>query len=263
VSPPIRRHGTEVRVRVPDSIVPINAFRVWWADPISRLHSLNAETVWRPLQWTTARCTKNAHEAPTEGCTCGLYASKELDELLPLAASMVPVHGERHPRFILGRVELAGKVVEHTNGYRAERARVAEIIPVSGLPTPAERVACRYGVPLGAEIRAPAIPHYAMRGIIGSVPAVRAFPPPRKPRLSVILSSLWAVLVWSTVCLFFAVTALRGVLWDHRLTLSDWWLCGIVVISLMGLVRVKAFLLDAIRGLRMLTRRDKAKDSEP
>ena len=33
---------------------------------------------------------------------------------------------------VLGRVALSGKVIEHDFGYRAERARIAELIPFRG-----------------------------------------------------------------------------------------------------------------------------------
>jgi hypothetical protein len=65
----------------PDAIEPITAFRLWTASD-GELKSLNGDARWEPGQWTIARCSRTAHKAPSEGCSCGLYAAKELDELL-------------------------------------------------------------------------------------------------------------------------------------------------------------------------------------
>jgi hypothetical protein len=53
---------------------------------------------------------------------------------------------------ILGRVELAGKVIEYTSGYRAERARITELTPVAGTEREAMRLANRLGLPMTAPI---------------------------------------------------------------------------------------------------------------
>ena len=58
---------------------------------------------------------------------------------------------------VVGRVELAGKVIEHDFGYRAERARVAEVFTVDGAADWAEAVAARYRVPVGERIPASAM----------------------------------------------------------------------------------------------------------
>jgi hypothetical protein len=66
------------------------------------------------------------HRAPVEGCGCGFYAFKDLDTLVrelsyPAGADIV-----------LGRVDLAGKIIEHEFGYRAEWARIRKLIPIEG-----------------------------------------------------------------------------------------------------------------------------------
>jgi hypothetical protein len=70
---------------------------------------------------------------------------KELEPLTLLAF--------REGDLVIGRVDLAGKVIEHDFGYRAERARIAELIPAAGAERAALRVANRLGLRLGAPPR--------------------------------------------------------------------------------------------------------------
>ena len=53
---------------------------------------------------------------------------------------------------ILGRFELAGKVIEYTDGYRAERARITQLTPVAGTEQQAMRLANRLGLPMTTPI---------------------------------------------------------------------------------------------------------------
>lgn len=50
---------------------------------------------------------------------------------------------------VFGRVELAGKVIEHETGYRAERARIAELIPTTTDGGVTLSIARRLGLPVG------------------------------------------------------------------------------------------------------------------
>ncbi len=56
------------------------------------------------------------------------------------------------PNVILGRVEFAGKVIECISGYRAERARIAELTPVVGTEREAMRLANHLGLPMTAPV---------------------------------------------------------------------------------------------------------------
>jgi hypothetical protein len=87
------------------------------------------------------------HTIPGEDCSCGFYATKTLDSVPRPYGSHV----------ILGRVQLAGKVIEYTAGYRAERARIAELIPLSGSEGSAKRLAFHLGLPL-APVTSPWMP---------------------------------------------------------------------------------------------------------
>jgi hypothetical protein len=132
-----------IDARVPDAIEPITAYRVWRTDSYGRLRSFNHHGAWVPSRWTVARCARDGGAAPLEGCTCGLYAAKELEDVLALAETL----GETTA--VVGRVELAGKVIEHDHGYRAELARVRDILPIEGQRARIEHIARRFGVPIG------------------------------------------------------------------------------------------------------------------
>jgi hypothetical protein len=120
---------------IPDMITPIEAYRLWkftiradgsWLSPIAA-----KGPAWQP-GWNTATCQtapvpllSAPHRAPAEGCACGLYGRMELDVAPSSGILDQSLWGE-----IAGKVELAGKVIEHEEGYRAERARLVELIPL-------------------------------------------------------------------------------------------------------------------------------------
>jgi hypothetical protein len=81
---------------------------------------------------------------------------KELDaQLLHFAAMAAHTVGRSGMEevFVLGRVELAGKVIEHELGYRAERARIVELIPLRDQQRTVEAIARRAGVAVGRPVR--------------------------------------------------------------------------------------------------------------
>jgi hypothetical protein len=158
--PPLRRDPLELEDPIPDAIEPITAFRVWRADLFLRLHSLNNEVQWQPDEWTVAECPWTGHRAPHEGCTCGLYAAKNFDFAMAIAAGVLTTTSPEDSMpttAIVGRVELAGKVIEHARGYRAEHARVVEILPIEGRSRLTLSVASRFGVPVGEAIPASSV----------------------------------------------------------------------------------------------------------
>jgi hypothetical protein len=92
---------------------------VWQWDSLG-LKSLNDQQ-WFPgcaLEANTARCRKE-HAAPKEGCTCGIYAAKDLAQLRRSGYAEYGVHGE---------VYLWGAVVEHRLGWRAQYAYPKSIV---------------------------------------------------------------------------------------------------------------------------------------
>ena len=166
--------------RAPDGTVPLVGYRMWL------VRDEDDEPVFFPLShpspnwkgatrgWVSASCWigsdefraslddelawdgPDPHRAPGEGCSCGFYAMKELDGQLLHVAAMA-AHGADRTRTdevsVLGRVELAGKVIEHEQGYRAERARIVELIPLRGHKPTVEAIARRAGVAVGRPVR--------------------------------------------------------------------------------------------------------------
>lgn len=72
--------------------------------------------------------------APTWGHTCGIYAVKNPDGVFRFQ--------QRTP--VVGRVEMWGNVIEHTNGYRASHARITDVWVPTHLM--AHQIAARYRV---------------------------------------------------------------------------------------------------------------------
>jgi hypothetical protein len=165
--------------QVPDSIEPLIGYRAWRFS--FGLHEASLFPLTGPVEpkvspwdgatrrWVTASCRfggldpvtdpmrehleriasklgsqldevlrRDPHSIPGEGCSCGFYAMKTLGGMLSLSGT----------GFILGRVELAGKVIEYTEGYRAERARIVELIPSAPNDRSAMRLALQLGLPL-------------------------------------------------------------------------------------------------------------------
>jgi DNA-binding CsgD family transcriptional regulator len=148
------------RDTVPDAIEPLTGYRMWalaltGLDP--GLHSLTCRGLggcpWEGTgsSWVQASCHMDEnpwHISPSEDCTCGLYAMPTLDRGLPWVGNGgVPT--------VMGRVELAGKVIEHEFGYRAEKARIAEFIPIEGAIRDVMRLGNRLGIPIAPALVPP------------------------------------------------------------------------------------------------------------
>jgi hypothetical protein len=155
---------------VPDGIQPILAYRFWWVDLGGTVYSFTGPTRWVGHEWVTATCAWPKvpweHAAPLEGCSCGIYAlkSRELAQMffgyLLRPQTPGPQLATRHGAFVGGVLELAGKIIEHDRGYRAQRVRIVEILPAAwdegraarAAPHIAARVAKQIGVRLGDPI---------------------------------------------------------------------------------------------------------------
>lgn len=151
----------------PDLIEPIVGYRAWRyiaSDRAVRLFPITAadddlgESEWEGAWsgWVRASCPTRdevAHVAPDEGCSCGFYAMKTPDAVATFTAmSQIRTHGDPADELnsiVFGRVELAGKVIEHETGYRAERAHIAELIPTTTDGGVTLSIARRLGLPLG------------------------------------------------------------------------------------------------------------------
>jgi hypothetical protein len=143
---------------VPDLIQPLVAYRMWgYSVDRQGLHlgAVNGGPWDRTERgWAVASCEwmrlgdaytapKLPHRAPNEYCTCGFYAMKTIPGARFLIEIASVARGNaagwldsdqtgdaRAFGCVFGRVELAGKVIEHRLGYRAERGRVLELIPL-------------------------------------------------------------------------------------------------------------------------------------
>jgi hypothetical protein len=95
-------------------------------------------------------CGSRPHEAPNEGCKCGFYAMRSITS--ELIGAVAGGHRWEEGGTVLGLVLLAGKVIEHDLGYRAERARIGELIPVRGRERWVKQLADRLGLPVGLAV---------------------------------------------------------------------------------------------------------------
>jgi hypothetical protein len=161
--------------RIPDGIAPIVGYRLWvytldygTAELHSLNHALNSVSWDPPLEtcewelagssWLVASCPRSigspGHIAPDEGCKCGFYAAREPLLLTELIRHILLRSERRLAAFgiVLGRVELAGKVIEHEDGYRAERVRITELNPIRGTEQSVMQLAGRLGLGLGHPI---------------------------------------------------------------------------------------------------------------
>ena len=177
---------------VPDGIEPIVGFRMWLYTltgsrphlyPLSSKGDGVASSPWdgSELGWVVASCGADPVDpghVPGWQCTCGFYATRNRSTLEDALFFLVHAfaEGRDDSGWILGRVELAGKIIEHDDGYRAQRARIVELIPIEGDESNGMRLAALLGVALGDPVAVGAPP-----------PPPRWLPPngPSTPRLRV------------------------------------------------------------------------------
>jgi hypothetical protein len=149
---------------VPDSVTPIVAWRYWrLGGGDGLLRSLTGRHQhWHPGQALHARCrfddvdrsdwrykmvsgfSPEPHPAPSEGCTCGLYAARSLEHLR--GQMLFGLH-----RMVVGQVSLWGKVIPGQHGYRAEFAYPARLCVFEGVISRDKAVLdslSAYGVPV-------------------------------------------------------------------------------------------------------------------
>jgi hypothetical protein len=181
--------------RVPDSLEPIAAYRAWFysiAGRTAQLYPLSGSSEWNAWDgagatWVTASCAlfrSPTHEAPSEDCSCGFYCLKELDLAVSHAEMfhLMTIRGLPLRQVVLGRILLSGSVIEHDLGYRAERARIAELIPFRGTERSIMVLAHRLGVGM-----APAVEPGSQEEVLLSMGGPPLRPParPRAPRKAI------------------------------------------------------------------------------
>jgi hypothetical protein len=227
--------------RIPDAIEPISAYRAWFYSierRMARLYPLSGPIqtpdAWRGAgsTWVTASCPmfgSAPHEVPSEGCSCGFYSVKELEAILFHAEMLhvLSMHTDLHERWndpvVIGRVLLSGKVIEHDLGYRAERARIAELIPFRGTERSIMVLADRLGVGM-----APAVepcPRDESDPLLGSIglPSAHALalrkiptPPPTDPLTGPVAGVL------AIVALIVSSVLMLAGIWQPPLLVAFW-----------------------------------------
>jgi hypothetical protein len=120
----------------PDYVAPLIGWRSWAAVDDEHglaLRSAVYTTRWPPRQRLEAVCAHRArsgllgrllriepHEAPDEGCTCGIYAASTPELALAYLDRQALMGWARSP--LIGRVALWGRVIECERGWRSEFA---------------------------------------------------------------------------------------------------------------------------------------------
>lgn len=114
---------------------PVVGYRVW---AVMRDRVKGFRSVWSQPRFNAA-CENEAAYGPVphvgERCGCGIYAAKDpmlLTREFPGIVKRRPLENKRPqlptPAVAVGRVELSGRVVEHTHGYRAQIAEVTTLV---------------------------------------------------------------------------------------------------------------------------------------
>lgn len=107
---------------------PVIGYRLWLIDPQGHVAGATGRRWRRPSMTATCQdadpgdeLPHTAHRCSDVGHGCGIYAVKDVNTLVG-----------RHPAvcWMLGIVQLTGKVVEHEHGYRAQRANVVAALAV-------------------------------------------------------------------------------------------------------------------------------------
>jgi len=81
---------------------------------------------WRPGSPLNAVCIGGGHPAPSVGCWCGVSGARDLDALKQHGLCVLP------GPLVVGEVDLWGRILEESYGYRAEHALPATIGLVEG-----------------------------------------------------------------------------------------------------------------------------------
>jgi len=129
----------------------------YWQVRAGRLRSVTQRHVeWKPGLVLAARCSGAGHQAPDEGCECGIYGARDLETLRQHGLCLAP------EALAVGRVALWGRVVDDVSGWRAERGRPLGLAVVPELVAPGELDAMvgalgTYGVPVDTMALADAV----------------------------------------------------------------------------------------------------------
>jgi hypothetical protein len=103
-----------------DALRPAVGWKVWRVDEQACLQSVLYGDAWPVDEPVDAVCKRLRHEAPFEGCECGIHAGRDLRAW----GHYLAVGAESR---VFGRVLLWGATLEGVHGWRAAHARPVEI----------------------------------------------------------------------------------------------------------------------------------------
>lgn len=116
---------------VPGEVLGWRAWDVHHLGSLVRLSSVSAQAHWPVADFTVATCrgqetcVRGGVRIPNSNCTCGIYSANSFEQLtrhLPYAQ-----YRSSKQQKVIGQVALSGKIIEGTQGYKAERARIAHL----------------------------------------------------------------------------------------------------------------------------------------
>ncbi len=153
----------------PDYAEPVLGWRAWAAAEVEGalvLRSLVFPSRWPPGQRLVAACANRArfgvigrvlpieaHEAPGEGCGCGIYAARSPGLALRYLGRVGLIRGDKAA--LIGQVALWGRVIEYEHGWRGALAYPGRLYLLRARPSRRGRDAhelaralAGYGVPV-------------------------------------------------------------------------------------------------------------------
>jgi|SRR4051812_4007729 hypothetical protein len=140
--------------KAPDLVGTVEGWRAWgvpastarYARPL--LYSVTyTEYFWEPRKLSQAQCKRCGDDVPGEKCRCGFYSAKTLPHLMRMTYHQYDA--DRLGMFhVVGQVANWGKVIEGSQGWRAQKSYpVALYIPFEAHDL-AVRLGDTYGVPV-------------------------------------------------------------------------------------------------------------------
>jgi hypothetical protein len=155
-----RLRGETPEIKVPDLSEAVPGWRAWGVETstprFGNVPLLQAVThagyVWTPGVPARAECDRSRRSSgpdhvPGEQCSCGFYSAKSLGHLMSMSYHQYDAES-RGLFHIVGKVANWGKVVEGTQGWRAEYCYpIALFVPFEAHYL-AEPLSLAYGVPV-------------------------------------------------------------------------------------------------------------------
>lgn len=149
-------------IAIPDFSEVMVGWRAWGVDPDTPagtpplLQSVTyGHHIWQPREAIEATCARHNssgvkyadHEVPVEDCTCGLYSAKTYEHLQSMRYHEYDAD-KRGLYHVVGSVSLWGKVIEGSQGWRAQFGYPRELFVPFEAWRLAKPLADAYGVPV-------------------------------------------------------------------------------------------------------------------